>query len=101
MLYILPKIDECKILILKIIEQAIRDYLSLTNATAPIEKYYYETATNLIFNDEYTIDYGGTDKTLEDLLDIVNLDIDWLRYKIIRMKEKRIKEINLKELISE
>lgn len=93
----LPFIDECKRLILKIIEQAIRDYISLEHARAPIEKYYYETACEFLFNEEYTIDYGGEDKTMRDLLDILDLDIDWIRYRANRAKKKRELTVSLLE----
>jgi len=89
--------DECRRIILKIIEQAIRDYISLENATAPIEKYYYQTARDFLFDDEYAIDYGGEDKTIHDLLDIVGLDIDWIRYRANRAKKKRELTISLLE----
>jgi hypothetical protein len=88
----LPHIDECRHLILKIIEQAIRDYLALENSSIPTDQYYYEIACQFIFDDEYLIDYGGTDKSFRELLDILKIDIDWLRERIIRLKNSRIKE---------
>lgn len=87
-----PPLDECRYLILKIIEQAVRDYLSLGQSIAPIEQYYYETACEFIFNDTYTIDYGGKDKTLQDLLDIVDISLPWFRQRVIRLKDQKIRQ---------
>lgn len=87
-----PQLDECRYLILKLIEQAVRDYLSLEHSSAPIERYYYETACEFIFNSDYVIDYGGRDKTLQDLLDIMDIDIHWFRERVIRLKDKKTRE---------
>jgi hypothetical protein len=84
-----PRIDECKLLILKIIEQAVRDYLSLEDSVAPIEKYYYQTAFYFLFEKEYQIDYGGVDKSLADLLDILDIDPAWFVYKVRILKRHR------------
>lgn len=91
----LPELDECKILILKIIEQSIRDYMSLQYSTAPIEQFYYQTAEAFIFDDEYTINYGTQEKTIRDLCDIVSVDIIWLRDKVRRFKEIRAREFSI------
>jgi hypothetical protein len=88
----LPYIDECRILILKMIEQAIRDYLSLRGSSAPIEQVYYHTACEFLFNDDYYIDYGGVDRNLEDLLDILDINITWFRERINKLKNKRIQD---------
>lgn len=88
----LPHIDECRHLILKIIEQAVRDFLSLGQSNAPIEQQYYETACQMIFDDDYMVDYGGEEKSLQDLLDIVDLEVDWLREQVVRQKDKRIQQ---------
>jgi len=88
----LPHIDECRHLILKIVEQAVRDFLSLSSSSAPIERKYYETACDFLFDDNYRIDYGGVDKSLRDLLDILDYDVEWFRERIVKLKDKRIQE---------
>lgn len=88
----IPCLDECRLLILKIIEQSIRDYLSLGQSSIPIEQYYYETACGFLFDDDYYIDYGGIDRNLTDLLDILDIDIQWLREKVVKKKNERIKD---------
>ena len=51
----LPELDECRYLILKIIEQAVRDYISLEDSSAPIDQYFYNTAYRFLFDDRYKI----------------------------------------------
>lgn len=97
----LPHLDECRYLILKVIEQTVRDFLSLEKSATPLEQFHYETARDLLFDDNYTIDWGGTDKTLQDLTDIVNIDLKWLRLKVMKLKNLRIKKITLNRIIHE
>ena len=77
-----PNYEECKIVILKIIEQASRDYLTLYNAKSPTLQYLWETARQFIFDDNYLIDWGNKTITPSNLLDIVDINIQWLRRKM-------------------
>jgi len=95
----LPHIDECRYLILKVIEQSVRDYLSLETSKAPIEQHHFETARQFIFEDEYLIEWGKKDQTCTDLLDILDLDIDWFRYKVRKIKELKVKEFEIKRML--
>jgi len=95
----LPELDECRYLILKIVEQSVRDYLSLEFSDAPIEQYYYDTAIDFIFDDDYVIDYGSEDKSLNDLLDILDLNIRWFREKISILKENKVREFDIKIML--
>lgn len=92
----LPEEDECKYLLLKIVEQAVRDYLSLENSVAPIEKFHYNTASDFIFNDLYSIDYGEKEFSLEKILSILEIEVIWLRDRVIKLKSLRIKNIAIK-----
>ena len=87
----LPQIDECRYLILKIIDQAVRDYLSLENSSAPIDQFYYDSACQFLFDDTYAIDYGGVDKTLKDLLDILDINSQWFRERVVKLKDKKMR----------
>lgn len=97
----LPYIDECRYIILKIIEQSVRDFLMLETSAAPIEQHHYSTARDFLFDDNYAIDYGGSTKTLSDLLDILDIDINWFRLRIMRLKNKRIKEFKIKRMLKD
>ena len=95
----LPEIDECRLLIMKIVEQAVRDYITLERSSAPIDKVEFEGARDFLFDNDYTVDWGGVDKNLQDLLDILDIEAEWLREKARRAKERKIKKFNLKKLM--
>lgn len=83
------EIDEARYLILKIIEQAIRDYISLSKSCAPVERDYYETACEFLFNDEYRINYGDEEKSLKELLEILSIELAWFRERVVKLKDKQ------------
>jgi hypothetical protein len=97
----IPTPDECKYLILKVIEQAVRDYLSLEKTNTPIEKLYYETACEFLFDDDYIVEFGGANKTLRDFLDILDISLDWFRERVMRLKAARYRNISIQYLIEE
>ncbi len=80
--------DEVRFLLLKIVEQAVRDYMTLEKAASLYEQESYQTAGQFLFEDNYIIDYGGVERSLRDILDILDLDIDWFRQRIVRLKRK-------------
>jgi len=73
--------------------------LSLSRSAAPIEQHYYATARDFIFDPEYTLNYGGIDKTLTDLLDILDLDIEWFQIRVMRLKDRKIREFEFKRML--
>ena len=97
-----PSLDECRFLILKIVEQAVRDFLSLEHASSSSEKEYYQTACEFIFNDRYRIDYGGEEKSLQDVLDLIDADIEWFRENVVKLKDKNCKtHFSIRGLVNE
>lgn len=97
----LPEIDECRYILLRLVEQSVRDYLSLEGAAAPVERWYFATAECFLFEDEYRIDWGGVDKSLSDILDILDIDIDWFRDKVKKLKRKKVKETEIARLLDD
>ncbi len=93
----LPELDECHYLIQKMIEQAVRDFISLEKSTVLAEQFDYQTACGFLFDDSYRVQWGEEEKSLQDLLDCINLDIEWMRKKAIEAKEKKLKKIRLKQ----
>jgi hypothetical protein len=53
-----PDLQECKILILHMIGQAVKDYEYYRNKTEEEEIEIHKSAQNLLFNDSYKIDWG-------------------------------------------
>ena len=92
-----PNLDECRLLIFKIIEQAVRDYFGLSKSNIPIEQEYYQTACEFLFDNNYFISYGDTEQNLESLLQILNIDLQWFREKIVNSKDKKITFLKQKQ----
>jgi len=75
----MPNAEECRFLLLKIIEQSVRDYLSLAQAVFTNEIELWHSAREFIFDDNYRIDWGDWCLSLEELLDILDLDASYFR----------------------
>jgi hypothetical protein len=97
-----PDIEECRVLFLKIIEQAKRDLVNLVNTTSPSKKEIWEEARQFLFEDDYTIDWDDRELTFTEITEILNLDVDWVRKMVIqdmrvhlarRMKSGKNKEV--------
>ena len=84
-----PQEDECKFLLMKVIEQSIRDYINLDKCIAPVEIQHFESARDFLFDDEYRIQYGERELGFVDVLHILSLEIDWIREKVIGLKEAK------------
>ena len=84
----IPDPEECRILILKTIEQVIRDYLLLKDSELLNDKIAWITAAAFIFDDDYWFVWGDMELYPYEFLEIVDLDINWFRTYI----EKRFNE---------
>jgi len=93
----LPEVDECRFLIKKVVEQAVRDYSALEHSTSASEQFDYQTAVGFLFDDSYRVNWGGQEMSLQDLLDWVDLEAEWVRKKAKQAKERRIKKALLKQ----
>lgn len=91
-----PNLQECRELLLKVIEQAKRDVVNYYDSQITKYKTIYEEAREFLFNDDYEIDWGGQTRTMEELNQILGLDLDWGRRKLIKeikkIVEKRIEK---------
>jgi hypothetical protein len=87
--------EECCYLLLKVVEQAIRDYCQLEWSNIPYRKWHWETAKDFIFEDDYFIQWGSEELTLGNICEILssseksNIDLDWIRRK---SQEKYLEE---------
>ena len=85
----LPDIEECRFLFLKTIEQAVRDYVSLEDTDSPNSSILWEQARDFIFDDEYTVDWGDKEMSITDILDILDIDINWFRMRTSKRYEEK------------
>lgn len=77
----IPDIEECRFLLLKVVEQAVRDFVSFADSTEPELIEVCKEAKDFIFDDEYHIDWGGRQVNLQVIMDILDLDLEWFRKK--------------------
>jgi hypothetical protein len=79
--------EECCFILLKVVEQAIRDYCLLPWSHIPYKQEHWETARDFIFDDNYEIDWGNITLSLGNICEILafseqsKIDIDWIRRK--------------------
>ena len=95
----IPSEEETRYLLLKVVEQAIRDYVSIRRQTriGPADQNALETAQGFLFDDEYRIDWGGEILSLNQILEVLDLSQEWLRRKILELEANPIK--NKKRII--
>lgn len=70
------------------IEQAIRDYFNLSRSIVPIEVQFFESASGFLFDDDYLIQWGDYQISLENILNYLQIDIDWFRSKLLVILER-------------
>jgi len=85
----IPNIEEYRFLILKVVEQSVRDYLLLSRSDLPSDIYLWKTAASFIFDSEHKIMWGDLEMSLEDLLDVVDIDVIWFREKVARRYQQK------------
>ena len=78
-------IQDCKLILLSVLAQAVKDYQQLKFKNRDInEEADYITASNFIFNNKYSIDWGDKILSTEDVCSLLDLDLNWLRNQIIK-----------------
>jgi len=75
--------DEAKRVLLRVIEQAVRDFINYQNPTTIWEQEYFTTAKGFLFDDDYRVSWGDWECSLQDLLDIFDIEASWLRKNIL------------------
>lgn len=85
----LPDEEQCRILMLKVLEQAVRDYCSLSDSHSSLDKETFEQARAFLFDDDYHFMWGDWELTLESFLDILNLDVEWIRRQTAKQLRMR------------
>jgi hypothetical protein len=81
---IAPDIQECKLIILQMIGQAIKDYEYYRDKEKPEDKEIFDSAKGLLFKDSYFIDWGDEVLNLRKLCEVIDIDIDWLRNQVVK-----------------
>ena len=79
-----PEPEQCKFLMFKILESAVRDYRSLVASDLPNEKAAWELARDFLFDDEYRFTWGDWELSFIEFLSILDLDVHWVREQATR-----------------
>lgn len=79
-----PDIEEVRLLMMKVLEQAVREYCSLQQPTNIHEQQTYDLAKDFLFDDNYYFMWGDIEMSLSDMLDILDIDTQWFREQTIR-----------------
>lgn len=77
-----PNQEQVHYLILKIIEQAVKDYEFYKDKTKEEDIFIYETARDFIFDDAYLVQWGDEELSPAQLCDIVEIEIAYLRKQV-------------------
>lgn len=77
-----PNDEECKYIIFRVIYQAVSDYMNLGDAKTEEEIFNWQSAKDFLFNDEYYLMWGEIEVKSTDLMDLVDIDPEWIRDKV-------------------
>jgi hypothetical protein len=86
----LPDLDEVHLLLMKVLEQAVRDYCSLHTSDLHSDQLIWEESRDFIFDDSYRFMWGDRELSFSDLLDILNLDVSWFRVQTKKKFEEGV-----------
>lgn len=92
---VVPEMDECRLIIMKMIEQAVRDYLRLQGAVSVKDQLDYDTAVDFLFEDDYRVPWGDVELSLNDFLNILGLDTSWFRARVLLAQERKARKFLL------
>ena len=81
--------EDSRLLMAKVVEQAIKDYCSLYPHKTEQDEYDWKLAKAFIFNDQYTIQWGDWEVDVEEFLDLINMDISWIRKQTAKKFEEK------------
>lgn len=85
----LPTEDQCRHLMLKMLEHTVNEYLVLADAVLEKDITAWKTARDFLFDDHYRIWWGDWELSFKDYLDILNIDIEYARKKIKKRFEEK------------
>lgn len=87
-----PTPERCRFLMLKVLEQAVREYCALRDSDIPSEQATWELARDFLFDNSYRFMWGDRELSLETFLDHLDLDIEWVRKQTCKRGHRSGKE---------
>jgi hypothetical protein len=83
-------VQESKVIMMAVIQQAIRDYVTYYEADKIKEMEIWETARLFLFDEKYYFVWGDDEITPEEFMDILDLDIEYIR-DLVKIKIKTVR----------
>tara|TARA_Y100000310_G_scaffold96132_1_gene93926 strand:- start:1102 stop:1434 length:333 start_codon:yes stop_codon:yes gene_type:complete len=83
-----PYQDECRRIIAEMLKQAVRDYLNLDKSKDKDDQEDWKFAEAFLFEEEYRVDWGGKDRSLEEFLGILGIEVEPFREQLLQRKEQ-------------
>jgi len=74
--------QECREILLRVILQAKRDIINLSDSDDASDKEVWDEAKDFLFDDDYRIDWGDFSISFADIGAILNLNPSWERRKL-------------------
>ena len=74
--------DEWRFVLLKVVDQAKKDFLNLYLTTDTTEALYWRSAKSFLFQDTYTIDWGDYILSLKEILELLGYELLEFRARI-------------------
>ena len=90
-----PDEEETRFLILRVIEQAVKDYEFYRDKTKEEDRFIYETARDFIFDDSYMMQWGPDETdviTPEQLCEAAGIEIAYLRNKVAKKLSPKLQK---------
>lgn len=87
-----PTQKQCEYLMLKVLEHAVREYITLYQSESSHDQMVWALARDFLFDDTYRFTWGKWELSFKDFLDILDLDADWTRRKINKQLKREIND---------
>lgn len=75
--------EETRLLLLKIVEQAVRDYETYKNKKTSEDQAIFNNAKQFLFNPDYLIQWGDFEIGFSDICEYLELDFNWAKVKLL------------------
>ena len=82
----LPYMDECRRIIGEMLKQAVRDYLNLDKSPDLQDQEDWKDAEAFLFEEEHRVLWGDQERSLEEFLGILGLEVAPFRERLRRRK---------------
>jgi len=84
--------DEVRYLLLRLLEQSMKDYMSLGDNLTKNNQEYFDTAESFLFDKEHYVQWGEYEINCDFVLEYLDIDEEWFYKKLEVIKIEKQKE---------